>query len=213
VHLPAYRIGVYPVTADQYAAFVRETDHPVRLAMRWRGKVPDLDRGQHPVSGVTFADARAYCAWLSERTGRAYALPNEAQWEKAARGTDGRAYPWGETWDPARCNHGTQDTVPVDGYPPQSVYGCYDIAGNVGEWTCSLWGRQYLRPDPGYAYPWADDARNDPDANPYLYRVCRGGSAWDDVTALRCSARVGRAPDDTTFPGAGFRVVLTDPIY
>ncbi|MBN1642961.1 MAG: SUMF1/EgtB/PvdO family nonheme iron enzyme [Anaerolineae bacterium] len=210
VDLPAYRIGVYPVTNDQYAAFVRATGHSVHPHMGWQGKVPPPGRGQHPVMGVALEDAHAYCAWLRDQTGRAYALPNEAQWEKAARGTDGRAYPWGEAWDANRCHHGAPDTAPVDSCAPQSVYGCYDMAGNVSEWTCSLWGASMLRPDPPYAYRWADDGRNDPAANPYLYRVCRGGSAWDDPAGLRCSARAGRAPDDTMFPGAGFRIVLQE---
>ena len=91
-------------------------------------------------------------------------------------------------------------------YPPQSIYGCYDMVGNVREWTRSPWGTRARQLDEDYAYPWTS-AREDV-ANSALYRVCRGGSYEDDPLALRCSARVGRNPNDTTFPGMGFRVVL-----
>jgi formylglycine-generating enzyme required for sulfatase activity len=92
---------------------------------------------------VTWHDAMAYCRWLARVTGRAYRLPSEAEWEKAARGTDGRIWPWGNKWDSKRCNSregGPGNTTPVGQYSPQgdSPYGCVDMAGNVWEWTLSL---------------------------------------------------------------------------
>jgi formylglycine-generating enzyme required for sulfatase activity len=105
------------------------------------GKLPP-GKSDHPVNDVAWDEAMAYCRWLSDVTGRAYSLPSEAEWEKGARGTDGRIYPWGKQWDATRCNadKGDQDdTTPVDAYPQgASPYGVLDMAGNVWEWTRSL---------------------------------------------------------------------------
>ena len=209
VSLPAYRIGKYPVTNEQYAEFIRQSGRMVAPQSGWEGQIPPDDKLKHPVMGVTWYDARAYCEWLSEQSGRQYGLPSEAQWEKAARGTDGRIYPWGDEWDPSRCNYGSGQTTPVDAYPAQTVYGCYDMVGNVREWTSTLWGRQ-LRP-PEFRYPWANDHREDLTASSYVLRVYRGGAAADRIERLRCSARGGYFPNKPGPPRKrhGFRVVLT----
>ena len=93
---------------------------------------------------VTWYDARDYCQWLSGVTGRGYALPSEAEWEKGARGTDEHIYPWGNRWDATLCNSGESGpdkTISVHAYPQgASPYGVLDMAGNVWEWTRSLWG-------------------------------------------------------------------------
>ncbi len=96
VDLPAFAIGKYPVTNAQYAAFARQ--HPERRPLQsgWLFTTPPAERLDHPVTGITWHDAAAYCAWLAAQTGRAYRLPSEAEWEKAARGEDARTYPWGE---------------------------------------------------------------------------------------------------------------------
>ena len=132
VDLPAYRIDKYLVTNAQYARFVAETGY--RAPLDWKGgKIP---RGQemNPVTMVTWGDAEAYAKWAHKR------LPTEAEWEKAARGTDGRRWPWGNKMDPSRLNtyYTVGATTPVDRYPGgASPYGLLDMAGNVNEWTAS----------------------------------------------------------------------------
>jgi len=208
VDLPAYQIGKYPVTNEQYAAFIRQSGRIVAPQSGWEGQIPPDDKLKHPVMGVTWYDAWAYCDWLGEQTGRQYGLPSEAQWEKAARGRKGWVYPWGNEWDPSRCNHGSGQTTPVDAYPAQTVYGCYDMVGNVREWTNSLWGENPRQPR--FGYPWAYDKHEDRTASRFVLRVHRGGAATDGVEQLRCSARSGYSPDRTGPPRRrhGFRVVL-----
>jgi len=132
-YLVSYAISRYPVTNLQYAGFVGETGHPP--PEHWPGgRMPEgLDL--HPVVGVSFLDARAYARH------RGLDLPTDMQWEKAARGPEGRAYPWGMAYDPARCNSfsaGIHHTTPVDAYAGgASPYGCVDMGGNVWEWVDS----------------------------------------------------------------------------
>lgn len=156
----AFRITITPITNAQYHAFVRATGHrapnvdaktwkgyrlihPYKRTRRfaWTDKRPPEGRGNHPVVLVSHHDARAYARWLSKVTGRRWRLPTELEWEKAARGTDGRRFPWGDTWDPKKANthdRGPYDTVPVGRYPAgASTYGALDMAGNVFEWTAS----------------------------------------------------------------------------
>ena len=183
--LPDYYLARTPVTNAQYAAFVEGTGHsPPRY---WRGSRPPWGRGQHPVVSVSWYDAMAYCHWLVQLTGKPYRLPTEAEWEKGARGTEGGRYPWGDEWDPARCNtkeSGREDTMPVGRYPEgASPYGLLDMAGNVWEWTSSLY----------WAYPYqADDGREDhttPES-----RVLRGGSWLDFHDSARAAYRRSYVP-------------------
>ena len=213
VHLPDYRIGKFPVTNAQYEEFVREAKRLVTPAMRWDGQRVPQGLEQHPVSGVTWYEALAYCQWLSEKTGRSYSLPNEAQWEKACRGGKVSFYPWDDEFDPKRSNQGCTALAAVDAYPAQNDFGVFDLVGNVRQWTCTLWGEKRLAPDSTFAYPWRDDRRNDLNANRQIRRVVRGSSFKDDQRALRCSTRSGQLPDDVGFPEArhGFRVVLLVP--
>jgi formylglycine-generating enzyme required for sulfatase activity len=129
-----------PVTNVQYAAFVQATGH--RRPGHWKGGKPS-GKEDHPVVNVTWHDAVAYCNWLAEVTDRPYRLPSEAEWEKGARGNDGRIYPWGNQWDAERCNSddgGQGDTTSVGIYPHgASPYGLLDMAGNVWEWTRSVY--------------------------------------------------------------------------
>jgi formylglycine-generating enzyme required for sulfatase activity len=210
INLPGYRIGKYPVTNEQYARFIQQEKRLIAPEAGWEGQTPPRDKNKHPVAGVTWFEAKAYCDWLSDSTGRDYGLPSEAQWEKAARGTDGRLFPWGNAWDASRCHHGSEQTAPVDAYGPQNEYGCFDMVGNVREWTRSLWGKNRLAPDAKFHYPWANDDREDLQAPPHIYRVYRGGAAADRAEQLRCSARNGYAPDKPgpPFKRHGFRVVL-----
>lgn len=210
VDLLAFEIGKYPITNRQYAEFVRKTRRRVAPEAGWEGLVPHNEKRDHPVVGVTWYDALAYCQWLSEQTGRLYTLPSEAQWEKAARGTDGRIYPWGNAWDPNRCSHRSGQIESVHAFKMQSVYGCCDMVGNAREWTSSLWGRRLIAPAPQFGYPWQESEadRDDLSAARNVYRVYRGGAS-DDEFGFRCSARNGSDPTKTGEPGKrlGFRVV------
>jgi formylglycine-generating enzyme required for sulfatase activity len=212
VDLPAYRIGKFPVTNQQYLEYVRQTGAAAAPETGWKlarqGKVPDEAKLAHPVTGVSWDEALGYCHWLSQQTGRRYRLPTEAEWEKAARGVeDARPYPWGDAWDPARCNNESDDTTPVDRFGSQTPYGCFDMAGNVWEWTSTIWGSS--RHDPDYRYPYQNDSREAPEAAARYreYRICRGGAYTDASDRLRCSARA-RYAADTRHKRRGFRVVM-----
>lgn len=102
VDVPEFQIGKYEVTNQEYREFVQATNRQPPAS--WvDGQYPE-EKANHPVVRITHDDAVAYCEWLSRETGRSYRLPTEAEWEKAARGTDGRMYPWGNEFDPERCN-------------------------------------------------------------------------------------------------------------
>ena len=143
ISLPEYSISEYPVTVGQFRTFVEATQHPCD---------PRAIKGEDdlPVRYVSVTDAETYCAWLSARTGGSYRLPTEQEWEKAARGTDGRLYPWGNVWDSRKCHSWetasqmrTPGPVAVTAHPEgASPYGVKDLAGNVWEWTSSPWSER-----------------------------------------------------------------------
>jgi formylglycine-generating enzyme required for sulfatase activity len=200
LYLPDYYLARTPVTNAQYAAFLEATDH--MPPPHWKGGNPPKGKEDHPVIWVTWHDAVAYCNWLSEITGKAYRLPSEAEWEKGARGTDGRIYPWGdELPDKSRGNFGDKvgDTTPVGQYSPRgdSPYGVADMAGNVWEWCHSLYK----------SYPYdPKDGREDPEASGA--RVLRGGAFGTDEEIVRCASRDWDNPSDQDWP-QGFRLVVT----
>jgi formylglycine-generating enzyme required for sulfatase activity len=209
--LDKFWIGKYPVTNQQYLEFIRQTNRVVGTALLWDGNLPPKDRLNFPVTGVTWYEAIDYCNWLSEQTGRAYTLPSEAQWEKAARGDNGTTYPWGNEWQPDRCNQATDFTA-IDTFPAQSDYGCFDMVGNAREWTTTLWGSRPQAPDPEYSGVWQMDGRDNINVPKTVRRVYRGGRAKQN-TDYRCSTRAAYLPDK---PGPkrnrhGFRVVLIQP--
>ncbi len=217
VTLPGYWIGRYPVTNAQFARFIEgggyrnrsywtEAGWERRESQGWTqprywndGKYNDPAQ---PVVSVSWYEAVAYCRWLSERSGLPVALPSEAQWEKAARGTDGCIYPWGDQEPTDKlCNSGQNvgRTTPVGEYSPagDSPYGCADMAGNVWEWTSSLFN----------PYPYdPEDGREDPDSTGT--RVLRGGAFVDSNVVVRCSARYNYYPYDH-YRNYGFRVVVS----
>jgi len=199
-----YWMGRFPVTNAQFTQyrnrdFVRRTEN-------------------HPVVEVTWYDAQKYLKWLNQifssqlPQGSSFRLPSEAEWEKAARGTDGRTWPWGNTFDKNKCNTregGKGSTTPVGLYSPQgdSPYGCVDMAGNVSEWTRSLWGPNILYPE--YKYPYkVNDGREDEDiGDQAIYMVLRGGAFNSFGWYAQCAHR------HRTFPSYrymehGFRVVV-----
>ena len=132
--LPAFYIDVYPTTNADYARFITATGHAA--PQNWTDGTYPQGLGNHPVVFVTWRDAAAYADWTQK------ALPTSAQWEKAARGTEGKAYPWGTSVRPTKCNcreSGPGQTTAVDCHPSgTSPYGVYDLCGNVWEWTGTL---------------------------------------------------------------------------
>jgi formylglycine-generating enzyme required for sulfatase activity len=210
VHLERYWIAKVPTTNAQYRLFVEATGR--EAPHYWEnGKIP---RGleSHPVVNVTWRDALAYCRWLSEVTGNSITLPSEAQWEKAARGhQDKREYPWGMDWKEGHCNSdelGVQGTTPVGIFPEgASPYGCLDLVGNVWEWTRSLWGRSWNKPDFKYPYD-PEDGRENLTADDEWLRVLRGGSFYYHQNLARCASRHWNFPLDWS-RNLGFRVVVS----
>jgi iron(II)-dependent oxidoreductase len=160
---------------------------------------------------VRWHDTLAYCAWLSQVTGKRVILPSEAEWEKAARGDrDPREYPWGDEWNAARCNNselGLPQTTPVGIFPEgASPYGCLDMAGNVWEWTRSLWGKDW---ETMYRYPYdSADGREDLNAPNSIRWVLRGGAFCSGPGLARCAYRLHLGPD-ARYHVIGFRVVVS----
>jgi formylglycine-generating enzyme required for sulfatase activity len=206
--LDEFWMGKYPVTNRQYAAYVKAEG--VEPPEPWEVGQALKDKDEHPVVNVSWHAARDFCRWASEVSRKTIRLPGEAEWEKAARGTDGRTYPWGkQETDGERFNYDQQvfDTTPVGRYSPQgdSPYGCADMAGNVWEWTRSLWGRDEGTPEYGYPYQ-AEDGREDEDAAGAVLRTLRGGSWFYDEFNCRSTHRIRGTPgvcDDDI----GFRCV------
>jgi len=239
----AYEIARTLVTNRQYAAFVEATGHrapdvdrgawerqglahPYERTRRfaWKGGAPPEGRLDHPVVLVSLADARAYAAWLVDETGRSWRLPTEAEWEKAARGADGRIFPWGDRWDPALLNshdRGPFDTVAVGSFPEgASPFGLLDPAGQVFEWTATPWGAGYGEdgqtkegegdePSPGVARTGESEARRQGDRDEARPQTVKGAGSWDDrgCGVCRPASRHGRPPELLHIL-VGFRVVV-----
>jgi len=209
VILQEYWIGKYAVTAGQYAAFLRSSGYPARPIQL---ELPP-GKANYPMVNVTWYEAQAFCRWAGGELaadglfkGWQARLPGEAEWEKAARGVDGREYPWGnEPPDASRCNyaHNRDELTPVGHFSPlgDSPYGCADMAGNVYEWTHSLnWP---------YPYQAGDGRESEIDAGP---RVVRGGAAYTYSGYLRCSSRVTNDPANS-YTTRGFRFCLSPVHY
>ena len=241
VDLPEYYIGLYPVTVAQYAAFAEATarrstpwarrsisydpselgdpETITRLDRNWRHPFGERShvRGKpdHPVMVVTWYDAQAFCEWASERSGATVRLPSLAEWQKAARGADGRRYPWGDEppVHPRLCNCRADwrkvanegDTTPSAAFSPagDSPYGCADMLGNVWEWTSTR-----SRDDDGkrvFGHPYRpDDGRED--LNARTARLLMGGSFQTECSLLSCV--VEREQEPLRAQDTGFRVCV-----
>ena len=231
VTLDTFHLSAHPVTNAQYAEFVRNTGHRApdvrdlpsfvspsaeptfrELASPyvWRGGDLPKDRGLHPVTLVTFADAVAYCVWLGTRLGRAVRLPTEAEWERAARGgVDGHRYPWGDEIDPSRSNFlpdaalkRMRGTRPVGTFPANQ-FGLHDMSGNVWEWVADWYALD------AYARPEAENPTGPVSGS---MRLLRGGS-WvtHDVLQLRSAYR-HKVPPDSYAYSIGLRVAYTNTL-
>ena len=187
VYLDTYEISKNLVTVAQYRFFCQMTARKMPDPPSW-GWADD-----HPMVNLGWYDADDYCRWAGGR------LPTEAEWEKAARGTDGREYPWGNEWDKTKCANSEQEmksTDPVGHYPSgASPYGCMDMAGNVWQW-CSDWY------DP--AYYKESPAKNPKGADSGTYRVERGGG-WSGLA--RCAYRNVSDCGLTYYSAMGVRLV------
>jgi serine/threonine-protein kinase len=188
----AFWIDQYEITNHAYARFVEATGH--QPPDHWRGASFAAGNERLPVSYVTWHDADAYCRWAGKR------LPTEAEWEKAARGTDGRLFPWGDTFDAQKANSpqaGLGRLMPVGSFPRgKSPYGLFDVAGNVWEWTDS-----WYQPYPGNTHPSVNYGEQ--------YKVVRGGS-YVDCSFYRCGLSAptfnrGFFKRETKNSGFGFR--------
>jgi formylglycine-generating enzyme required for sulfatase activity len=190
-----YWIDQYPVTNEKYRAFILADGYENQEywsveGWKWKASsnvtvqkywnVARWNKADYPVVGVSYYEGEAYAKWVGKR------LPTEREWEKAARGEDGRKYPWGDKFDKEKCNSretGLKHTTPVTQYPKGvSPYGCYDMAGNVWEWCMD----------------WYDKEKNG--------RVFRGGSWSNEPVNLRISYRL-RSTFDTRYSVLGFRLV------
>lgn len=220
VTLSAFAIDRYPVTVAAYAAFIEAGGYRARrfwsrAGWAWRTR-EGIERPRfwgeaewaaylvpnHPVVGVSAHEAEAYAAFVGAR------LPSEAEWEKAARGTDGRRFPWGEAWIDDACgsrNHGPRSTLPIGVFPRgRSPYGVNDVVGCVWQWCADAADEDAERADED---PFVDPEAYEEDAE----RVTRGGG-WNNLPwSLSCTSRNGYPPG-ARFSNLGFRCVVGDEL-
>ena len=198
-YLKDFQIGKYPVTNEEYGEFIADEGYKRKefWAGGWQWKMEEnineplfwddeIYKGANfPVVGVSWYEARAYANWLSDKTGERYRLPKEFEWEKAARGTRGRLYPWGDYFDKNLCNSSELEWLlrssPVGIFPGgRSTYECLDMAGNVWEW-CS---DQYEE----------GNSKECEGSKSKVCRVVRGGSWHNPADECRASYRRGYHP-------------------
>ena len=206
--IPDFYIAKYPITNAQFQIFidgeggyqnVKWWDFS-EFAREWHKENPEPQEttfhgDKLPRTDVTWYESVAFCRWLSTRVGYEVTLPTEQQWQRAAIGDTGWAYPWGNDFDASKCNSwegGIQQTTAVDRYPlGTSPYGVLDMSGNVWEWTLTEY----------------DTSSSDDISNSNL-RVLRGGSWINFEDDLRAASRFGYDPDDN-FHYVGLRVACS----
>lgn len=194
VELKEFWISKFPITVAQYTIFTNATN-----------RVAPFDFPQksgYPVVNVSWYDASVFCRWASDLTDKQVRLPTEAEWEKAARGTDGRLYPWGNEFDAARLNCAEAKlpgTTPVDGFAGgASPYGAWDMAGNVWEWV-----EDWYKPD----YYTERVTQNPQGPETGYYKALRGGAWFSDRAHVRAADRTHFNPENR-YDYVGFRIVL-----
>ncbi|MBT3604944.1 MAG: SUMF1/EgtB/PvdO family nonheme iron enzyme [Candidatus Latescibacteria bacterium] len=194
VLLNAYWIDRYPVTNQEYKMFVDVTGH--RRPPHWTSGTYPLEQASHPVTNISWQDAEEYAEWVGKR------LPSESEWEKAARGTLGQTYSWGDAFRKDNVNS-TNDyggTTPIDQFPGgASPYGVMDMCGNVQEWGSDWYYDDYYKTAP------VDNPTGPAGGQ---YRVCRGGFYAENRMGVRCSQR-HYAPPSTMQDHIGFRCART----
>jgi len=196
VYLDAYYIDKYEVTNAQYKKFCDATNRFDPEFPHFGGKTdPGYFKNypNNPVVNVTWEEASAYSSWAGKR------LPTEAEWEKAARGTDGRKYPWGNKWDASKCNSkesGINKTTPVGSYPQgASPYGVMDMAGNVWEWCQDRYDHNYYQ---------VSSSSNPTGPSSGAGRILRGG-CWANRREVCTTTLRNCAPQEARFDFDGFR--------
>jgi formylglycine-generating enzyme required for sulfatase activity len=193
--LPEYSIQKYEVTNAQFSIFSKESGYQTYQEKNAKSNWKDFfkpGQEENPVVMITWDDAEAYCKWLGGR------LPGEAEWEKAARGSDGRAYPWGNEWQSDKANtleSGLRGPARVGSFGAgKSPYGVMDMAGNVSEWTADVFSAY-----PGNSNPMSEYLKN--------LRVVRGGGWFDDPDHVTTFTRDAALPGITAGDDLGFRCV------
>jgi formylglycine-generating enzyme required for sulfatase activity len=192
VRVSSFLMDKTEVTWGQYKRFLAASSRPPPKSPLWG--MPEA----FPASSITWEEARAFCAWAGGR------LPTEAEWERAARGDDARQYPWGNTFDPWRCNTrdgGPHAPTPAAAYPDcVGPYGVLDLAGGVLEWCSDWYGETYYAESP---------VENPTGPETGTRRVLRGGNWMSASSMVRVASRLGIEP---TWPGpmTGFRCAQED---
>ena len=198
VQLAPYKLAVYPVTNAEYQAFLLDSGYK-EIPTSWDFRRYPLERANHPVYTVTPQAADTYVSWLAEKTGRAFRLPSEAEWEWAATGPSSNEFPWGDDFDADLCNtaeSGILNSTPVGVFVGGvSPFGIADMAGNVEEYVS----------DPYQAYPEGDFVKDHLVDIHGEYRVARGGSFARFRDLARTKRRHGHNPKSSTY-AMGFRL-------
>jgi serine/threonine-protein kinase len=200
MNLPAFYIDKYEVTNKRYKRFIDATGYKVpwsqdpavaAYAWNWQKRMYPEGKGDDPVVLINWEDARAFCAWAGKT------IPSEAQWEKAARGANGKSYPWGNAWEAAKANtseSGVKQTAPAGSFKADvSEYGVNDLAGNVSEWV-----EEWFAPYPGN--PMTNYEERD------KYKILRGGS-WDYAHSIANGYHRQYALPQSQMAAIGFRCV------
>ena len=238
VSVPQLALGRYEVTRQEFAQFVSSTGHETGPCVYWEAITEgnpysrDLDlgnprhrqrpTGQHPVTCVSWHDAKAYAEWLRDQTGKAYRLPSEAEWEYAARAETRSRYFWGDgvdlacgyanghdetsrrtndfNWPSLACSDGHGLTAPAGSFDA-NPFSLFDMAGNLWEWVEDHYHDSY-EGAPIDGGPWLSPKRS--------ARVLRGGSFEDEPRDLRSARRIWSRPE-SRLNSSGFRVALTLP--